>query len=300
GVYLRVSSGMGYLLRGVGKPEEASMKKTRAGAAFWNMRTRRKLEAAQAGFRTFVGASAEARVENGPNFARNCAPPEPANGSGCAQSSPEPRPRQSPSRKKHSVSYHCGNPWALVLRFPSQWEWPAALQCGIPLAGAGAVHAFHKLEDRIRRGFLSAHVVIIQQILTHFLAVEGRLRLHRRCFEPIRLRSSVGVKSGLSIAAVSRPEPKADDLLRIRLARNCIGSGPLRSRTPGEPRHRQIKAAPEKMHRARVAQPSGLELPKHSIRLQKYAPEAMRGVGIIRGMDGVLRKGNRVRHLIRT
>src|SRR6476469_588602 len=59
----------------------------------------------------------------------------------------------------------------------------------------------------------------------------------------------------------------------------------MRRRSPsGKSRDREVKASPEKMHRAAFADESRAKLLEDPIGLQENAPEAVRVLGIIRGM----------------
>jgi hypothetical protein len=67
---------------------------------------------------------------------------------------------------------------------------------------------------------------------------------------------------------------------------------------PGEARHRQIEAAPEEMHRARLAEKAAAEQLEHPVGLHQRAPEAVRGLGVVRLMRFVQGEADRVRHLV--
>src|SRR4029077_1199939 len=68
---------------------------------------------------------------------------------------------------------------------------------------------------------------------------------------------------------------------------------------PGETRYRQVKTAPEEMHRARLAEESGAELLEDAVAVHKNLQEAPDRVGIVGGMGSVQRKPDRVRQLVR-
>ena len=72
-----------------------------------------------------------------------------------------------------------------------------------------------------------------------------------------------------------------------------------RRRAAGEPRDRHIEAAPEEMHRARLAEKSRAELLEHPIHVDEDAPELLRVTGIISRVLAVLVKRNWVGELDR-
>src|SRR6266849_6251371 len=55
----------------------------------------------------------------------------------------------------------------------------------------------------------------------------------------------------------------------------------------GKARHGQIKAAPEKMHRAHFAEKAGAEMRKHVVRREQHAPETVGIVAIVGGVREV-------------
>src|SRR5258706_15023690 len=72
-----------------------------------------------------------------------------------------------------------------------------------------------------------------------------------------RLGRSISVECGAFDFATARPEARADDFVRISFAGDGIGSGTFGSAPPGEPRHRQVEASPEKMHRTAFPDEAG-------------------------------------------
>ena len=66
-----------------------------------------------------------------------------------------------------------------------------------------------------------------------------------------------------------------------------------------EPGHREIEAAPEEMHQARLAKKPGTKELEDAISLEKRAPEAMGRGGVIASMAAILREEDRVEHLVR-
>src|SRR5215510_8886610 len=64
-------------------------------------------------------------------------------------------------------------------------------------------------------------------------------------------------------------------------------------------RHRQIEAAPEKMHRARLADKAGAELLEQAVAIDEDLQEALHRLGIVGGMCRVLRESCRLRQFVR-
>ena len=110
-----------------------------------------------------------------------------------------------------------------------------------------------------------------------------------------RFRIGVGIEGGARKGLVSRPETGAAHLVRIGFARDVIGqSGHAawmgRGGSSGEPRDREIEAAPEEMDRARLADKAAAEELEDAVRLHQCAPEAMGGGRVIGGVRPVLAK----------
>ena len=91
-----------------------------------------------------------------------------------------------------------------------------------------------------------------------------------------------------------------DDLVRVCFACNRISPYTLRRAPAVKARDRQVKAAPEEMHRAGLACETRAEFLKDPARLDQYAPEAIRILRIIGSMHLILFKRNRVRYLDRS
>src|SRR5204862_4207946 len=90
----------------------------------------------------------------------------------------------------------------------------------------------------------------------------------------------VGIEGRAWEGLIAWREPGAAYLVRIGFARHLVGqSGHAarmgRSRAPGEPRDREVKAAPEEMDRARLADKSAAEELEDPVRLHERAPEAV-------------------------
>src|SRR5262249_60637242 len=100
-------------------------------------------------------------------------------------------------------------------------------------------------------------------------------------------------RRGKPIAA--RREAVADHLMRIRLA-NKRGPSARRRGAAGEARHREIEPAPEKMHRAALAEELASTTGEDALRLQHDSPHAVGVVGIVRVVNRVLLEWNGMRH----
>jgi hypothetical protein len=80
--------------------------------------------------------------------------------------------------------------------------------------------------------------------------------------------------------------------VRVAFTRHEIGVGHRRCASAGEARHRQIEAAPEEVHRARLAEKAATELVEDVRDRDHRAPASIGIVGIVGGMDGVLLEGD--------
>ena len=69
--------------------------------------------------------------------------------------------------------------------------------------------------------------------------------------------------------------------------------------SPGETRHRQIKATPEKMHRTALAAEARSELLKHAIALHEDPPKPIGVLAVIRAVSFVLLERHRVLDFVR-
>src|SRR5260370_13085471 len=74
----------------------------------------------------------------------------------------------------------------------------------------------------------------------------------------------------------------------------------MRRRLPaGKARHGEIKATPEKMHRARFAEEASAEMGKHVVGREQHAPEAVGVVAVVGGVGEVLIEWDAIRELAR-
>src|SRR3989442_9670701 len=139
--------------------------------------------------------------------------------------------------------------------------WLLFLQCNaVPLAQVlgSVVGALRKIQQNFIRLFSGAHGVVWQNELAQLRFVERSIWLDLRFFESLRFRICIRVEKGCRHGSIARPKTQAAYLLRISLTRNCIrqmwNPARVRRRGPtGKTCHREIKAAPEKMHRTALA-----------------------------------------------
>ena len=87
--------------------------------------------------------------------------------------------------------------------------------------------------------------------------------------------------------------------MRISLPLNRIRPRPRRCRPSRKPRHRQIEASPEEMHRAHLPQKPRPKPPKDLLRQHQHAPEPMRILRVIRPVIPVQIEPDRSPHLHR-
>src|SRR5437588_11598577 len=76
-------------------------------------------------------------------------------------------------------------------------------------------------------------------------------------------------------------------------------AGMARRAAAGEPCYREIKTAPEEMHRARLAEEAGAEFFEHPVGVQKYLEEPSHRVRIVGRVVSVLRELGRLRQFVR-
>ena len=109
------------------------------------------------------------------------------------------------------------------------------------------------------------------------------------CAKARGLGIGVGIERGIIDRAAARPEAGAADFVRIGLAGDRVGqmrhaAGMARRAAAGKARHREIEAAPEEMHRARLAEKAGAELLEHAVGIDQDLQEAPHRIGIVGGM----------------
>src|SRR4029079_4092801 len=91
-----------------------------------------------------------------------------------------------------------------------------------------------------------------------------------------RLRRGVGVEGRFGDRAAAWPETRAEHLVRVRLAGHGVGAGTFRRPPSGEPRHRDVEAAPEEMHRAALADELATEALEDRLDANENVPERLR------------------------
>src|SRR6266550_3923437 len=166
---------------------------------------------------------------------------------------------------------------------PSRMQgWLLLLQCGtipLPQLRGGVVGALRKVEkDFIRLNFCLC--------------------------EPRRFRIGIGIEDWRRRSRVAGPKTETANFLRVGLARDLVRQMRHSSRMgrgwpPGETRHRQIKTAPEKMHRTALATETRAKFLKDAIALHEHTPKPVRIFGVIRAMLVILVKRDWVLNLVR-
>src|SRR6266496_5340303 len=181
------------------------------------------------------------------------------------------------------------------------------LQCGtvpLPQFGGGVVGALGKVEKNVIWFFSCAHRVVRQYEFAQFDLVESRIRLNFRLCEPSWFRIGIGIEEWCRRSRVAWPKTQAANFLRIGFARDRVRqmrhSSRMGRRWPsGETRHRQIKTAPEKMHRTALATETRAKFLKDAIALHEHTPKPVRIFGVIRAMFFILVKRDRILNLVR-
>ena len=168
--------------------------------------------------------------------------------------------------------------------------------------GGGGICAGQEIEQQ-RVGFCGLKEGIVKQdeFPKFRLEIAGR---YWPIAEACRFGIGIRVKDSLRESVIAGPEPGAAYFVRIGFAHDRIGqsghaAGMERSPPSGETSYCEIKAAPEEVDRAYLAQKAAAEKLEHAIGLDERAPEGMRRVGIIGSMQPIIREADRVLHLVR-
>src|SRR3989440_5545536 len=174
----------------------------------------------------------------------------------------------------------------------------------LPQLRRSVVGALRKVEKDFIRLFSCAHPVVRQYKFAQFDLVESRIRLNFRLCEPRRFWISIGIEDWRRRSRVAGPKTETANFLRVGLARDLVrqmrdSSRMGRGWPPGETRHRQIKTAPEKMHRTALATETRAKFLKDAIALHEHTPKPVRIFGVIRAMFFILVKGDRIFNLVR-
>lgn len=170
--------------------------------------------------------------------------------------------------------------------------------------GCCLIARLQELEQRLVRVCGQPHRVVGQDEFAQCLAEECSLGSHRHAAIARGFRVGVGIECGIIDRAAARPEAGAADLVRIGLVRHRVGqmrhaAGMLRCPAAGEARHRKIKAAPEEMHRARLAEKAGPELLEYAIAVHQDLVKPAHRIRVIRCVLRILRKRDRVGDFVR-
>ncbi len=169
------------------------------------------------------------------------------------------------------------------------------LECGaVPIgeAGAGCVRALTKVKQRSagRRG--GAHVVIHEKKFAKLLVIKSGFRKDLGLREALQLRRHVGIERRTFDFSAAGPEADAAHFVGVSFAGDTVGARALGGQAAGKASHREVEAAPEKVHRAAFADEARPELVEDTIDGDEDLPEFADGLGIVRGVDAVFVKGN--------
>src|SRR5258708_1928636 len=105
--------------------------------------------------------------------------------------------------------------------------------------------------------------------------VEGSARTDLFLLKTRRFRRRIAVECWPLYVARSGPEARADHLVRVPFASDCVGSGPFRRPAPGEPGEGQIETPPEELQGAALADKSRPEFLEDNGARQQNPPEAL-------------------------
>src|SRR6476661_8436512 len=124
--------------------------------------------------------------------------------------------------------------------------------------GSGFIGALQELQQGPLRFCRYSHGVIGQDEFAKRLAEERGVGTHLRGAESRRLRIGIGIERRIIDRAAAGPEAGAADLVRIGFTDDVVGqiryaAGMTRRAPAREARHREVEAAPEEMHGARLA-----------------------------------------------
>src|SRR5436190_23711581 len=119
---------------------------------------------------------------------------------------------------------------------------------------SGVISALRKFQDRFVWRFRPTYVVVRQNEFAQLRMKRSRRRLYFCISETIGRRIGIGIEERRGNLVVARPETETAHFLRIGLAGDRVGqmgdpAGMRRRRPAGKARYREIKAAPEKLHR---------------------------------------------------
>src|SRR5580704_17567694 len=105
-------------------------------------------------------------------------------------------------------------------------RWSSLQRRTIPLRSIGGslVGTFEKLHQRFIRVRFAPEIVILQDELSQHRIPTRRIRADFRALQSSRGRRGIAIEGRLAKAAISRPESRADYLMRIRFSGNRISS----------------------------------------------------------------------------
>ena len=175
---------------------------------------------------------------------------------------------------------------------PARFAQPAFQSGAVPLAVVrrrriGALEELHQRLPWVARG---SHPIVRQDELAKLLAEERLDRAHRGGGKAFWRRIGIGVESRVIDRPAARPEAGARHFMGIGFPGHGIGqmrhaAGMGRGAPAGKPRHREIEAAPEEMHRAHLAEKRRAEMGKHLMRAQQHPPEPVGEVAVVGAVD---------------
>src|SRR6266851_1536000 len=172
-------------------------------------------------------------------------------------------------------------------------------EAGIPRAqaGAGRVGALEKPEDCFLGRCARANVVVQERKLAELRGPARLRRLDDLLLESTRFGVRVREEGGLWKLGVSRPEPGADLLGVAPFSLDEPGARSWLGRTAREPGVGEVERAPEEMHRRRPPAKSRTMVLEHQVNPRQHSPETICPFRLVRRVNGVLGKGNRIADL---
>src|SRR5436190_6488586 len=163
----------------------------------------------------------------------------------------------------------------------------------------GRVGAIAEVEQRPARRGGASHIVVLQPELAGRAVVERGVGPDRRRAELGRLGGGIGIEGRIGRGRIARPPADAADLVRVAFAGDRVGLRHRRRAPAGEAGDAEIEAAPEEMHRARLADEAAAELLQHRIDRAQHAPEALDRIAFVGGVRGVLVERDRIVEFLR-
>src|ERR1700730_473640 len=106
--------------------------------------------------------------------------------------------------------------------------------------------------------------------------VERRRWFHFSLGKAWRLRRRISVERRTFNVAGTRPESRANHLMRIGFSGNGVCSRAFRSASSGESCHAEVEASPKERHRTVLADETGAKFLKDVLAQDQDLPEAVR------------------------